>query len=575
MFKFFVSFSKVLFVVSLFVLLSCKEVSNSATVSSNYNCAPVITDKEWYSTNKKAPLFEGLGELSYPIQTQNKEVNDYFNQGLVLSYGFNHAEAARSFYYATKLDTTCAMAYWGYAYVLGPNYNAGMEDDNYERAYDAIQKAIELSKKGTSEREIALINAMSKRYVEEPTSDRYYLDEEYSRAMGLLYARYPDDSEIGTLYAESLMNLHKWDLYDSNGKTKPWTPKILETLQSVLSKYPNHPGANHFYIHAVEQSNKPEMGLESAKKFDEGLVPNAGHLVHMSSHIYIRTGDYHKGTLANLNAIKVDSSYVAACNAQGVYPLSYFPHNQHFMAATATLEGNSKWALSAANAVSKNANLQLMKEPGWGTLQHYYTIPYYVYVKFGKWEEILQMTNGVPGLPYPSAILHYAKGMAYLGKNQVQEAKSELQKLRNIAGNEDLKEITIWDINTTYDLVQIAQNVLHSQIMMKEGQLEKGIRILEEAITIEDSLNYNEPPDWFFSVRHYLGDAQLSAEKFTQAAETYKTDLEKLPKNGWALKGLALALRGQNKTDKAIETNKMFEASWVNADIGLNSSIVR
>lgn len=555
-------------------LLSCKEKPKTPLVSSSYSCAPVVSDKEWYKTFNKAPLFEGLGNLSYPIETENSDVQDYFDQGMVLSYGFNHAEAARSFYYATKLDTTCAMAYWGYAYVLGPNYNAGMEGDNYERAYNAIQKALKLSQNSSNEKEKALIRVMSKRYVKEPTDDRYPLDEDYSDAMGLLYEQYPDDSEIGTLYAESQMNLHKWDLYDKAGQIKPWTPKILETLQHVLSKHPEHPGANHFYIHAVEQSKKVEIGLESAKKFDDGLVPNAGHLVHMPSHIYIRTGDYHKGTMANINAIKVDSSYVSACNAQGVYPLSYFPHNQHFMAATATLEGNSNLAFYAANAVSKNANLQLMKEPGWGTIQHYYTIPYYVYVKFGKWDEILEMTNDVPELDYPSAILHYAKGMAYLGKNQISKARLELNELKKIAKKETLKEITIWDINTVYDLVRIAHKVLESQLMLEDGKSKEGLMLLQEAIAIEDGLNYNEPPDWFFSVRHYLGDAQLSAGRFEDAIATYKEDLNRLPKNGWALKGLELAYKGKNESSKEEEMRQAFLKSWEYADISLNSSIV-
>lgn len=566
---------RILLVSFIVFFFSCKEQVKRPIVTSNYSCAPVVSDREWYNTSNKAPLFEGMGNLSYPIETDKSVVQEYFDQGMVLSYGFNHAEAARSFYYATKLDSTCAMAYWGYAYVLGPNYNAGMEDDNYERAYGAIQKALDLSKNSTNEKEKGIIYAMSKRYVKEPVVDRRHLDVAYSGAMRLLYEQYPNDSEIGTLYAESLMNLHKWDLYEKDGQIKPWTPEILDALQNVLSNDPNHPGANHFFIHAVEQSKKPGKGLPSAKKFDDGIVPNAGHLVHMPSHIYIRTGDYHKGTLANINAIEVDSSYVAACNAQGVYPLSYYPHNQHFMAATATLEGNGHWAIYAANAVSKNANLQLMKEPGWGTLQHYYTIPYYVFVKFGKWDSILGLTNEVPELEYPSAILHYAKGMAYLSKNQNSKAYLELKELKKIAENEKLKEITIWDINTVYDLVQIAHKVLNSQLLLSEGKEDESIQVLREAIVLEDGLNYNEPPDWFFSVRHYLGHAQLSAGRFDDAILTYQEDLERLPKNGWALKGLELAYKGINETEKESETRRAFSKSWEYADISINSSIVR
>jgi len=387
--------------------------------------APLTSDADWYQTNKKAPLFDNLGNHSFQITTQNELAQKYFNQGLILAYGFNHAEAARSFYYATKLDSTCAMAYWGYAYVLGPNYNAGMESDNYSRAYNAIQKAINLSE-DVSQKEMELIWAMSKRYSKEVPKDRTGLDQEYSDAMKKLYDEYPKDPDIGTLYAESLMNLHPWDLYEHDGTAKPWTAEIENTLEDIIEISQQHPGVHHFYIHAVEASSNPERGLKSAKLYDEGLVPGAGHLVHMPSHIYIRTGHYHKGTMANINAVEADSLYVTKCHAQGVYPIAYYPHNYHFLAATATLEGNSYWGILAAEKVSKQVSIQLMKEPGWGTLQHYYTIPYYVYVKFGKWDKILNMPDEVPELVYPSAVRAYSRGMAFLGKGDIENAKKEL-----------------------------------------------------------------------------------------------------------------------------------------------------
>ena len=556
-------------------LMGCHEKNNASLITSNLGCAPITTDREWYAFDNKAPLFEDLGSLHYPIVTQNKLLQKYFNQGLILAYGFNHAEAARSFYYATKLDPDCAMAYWGYAYVLGPNYNAGMENDNYERAFEAIQKALELSRENDTEKERKLIGATAKRYVKEPLEDRSQLDIDYSNALAILTKQYPNDADIGTLYAESLMNLHKWDLYTKEGEPKEWTPKIISTLERIIDEYPEHPGAHHFYIHAVESSNTPEKGLKSARLFDDGLVPNAGHLVHMSSHIYIRTGDYRKGTLANINAIKVDSGYVAACNAQGVYPLSYFPHNQHFMAATATLEGNSKLALYAADAVASNANKQLMKEPGWGTIQHYYTIPFYVYVKFGKWDKILQMENEVTELDYPQAIYHYARGMAYMGKDKIDSAKAELKSLRRIAANQKLKEITIWDINSVYDLVQIAEKVLSAEVSLRDENHLRSLTPLKEAIDIEDSLNYNEPPDWFFSVRHYLGAAQLEHGLYKDAVKTYKEDLQKLPKNGWALKGLTLAYSKLKDSSKLTASNERFREAWATADVELNASVLK
>lgn len=576
--KFYKIVVKLNLILALIVVIGCQKASEKEVgevVRSQVSCAPITTDREWYDSDNIAPLFEGMGNLNFPISTENELVQRYFNQGLVLAYGFNHAEAARSFYYASKLDPNCAMALWGYAYVLGPNYNAGMESDNYERAYEAIQKALKISQENGTEKERDLILALSKRYVEEPIEDRYELDVSYSQEMEALFRKFPDDADIGTLYAESVMNLHPWDLYESSGTPKEWTTKILGALDQVLSDHPDHCGANHFYIHAVESSKTPERGNASSKLLLEGLVPNAGHLVHMPSHIYIRTGEYHQGTLANIKAIEVDSAYVTACHAQGAYPLSYFPHNQHFMAATATLEGNSAWALYAADEVSKNSNEQLMKEPGWGTIQHYYSIPFYVYVKFGKWDEILAMENKVSELDYPSAILHYARGMAFLGQDDLENAREELEELSRLASLESLRDITIWDINSVYELVQISERVLRAEILASEGNYLQGINLLKEAVSLEDGLNYNEPPDWFFSVRHNLGFMQLEAGKPQDAAQTYLQDLERLPKNGWALKGLSEAYELMGEQKESREANEQFMEAWATADVELEGSVLR
>jgi tetratricopeptide (TPR) repeat protein len=562
----------------LLILFGCQNLNqekDNRLNASSLMCGPVTSDREWYNGDNKAPLFERLGNLHFPVSTKDSLVQKYFNQGITLAYGFNHAEAARSFYYATKLDSNCAMAFWGYAYVLGPNYNAGMESDNYERAYKAIQNALTLAQKNTTEKEKDLIEALSRRYVKDPVDDRSPLDQAYAKVMKELYEKYPNDADVSALYAESLMNLHPWDLHDKNGNDKEWTSEIISILEKCIANHPNHPGAHHFYIHAVEASNKPQRALQSAKLFDEGLVPNAGHLVHMPSHVYIRTGDYHKGTLANIQALKVDSAYVRACNAQGAYPLAYYPHNIHFLAATATLEGNSKWALFAAKALQEKANKQLMKEPGWGTIQHYYTIPYYVYVKLGKWNDILEMKNELPDLDYPTAILHYAKGMSYLGKNNLSAAKTELNALEKIASKEALKEITIWEINSAFDLVQIANKVLKAEILAKENNFTQSISLLKEAIDIEDALNYNEPPDWFFSVRHNLGAIQLDAGQYMEAIKTYNQDLNNLPKNGWALKGLSVAYLKAGDLAKQKETESRFKESWSTSDFELKSSVVK
>lgn len=538
-------------------------------------CAPVTSDQEWYKSDRVAPLFKGLDVLNFPISTSNKLVQKYFNQGLVLAYGFNHTEAARSFYYATKLDSTCAMAYWGYAYVLGPNYNAGMESDNYQRAHDAIQTALKLSTKNCTSKEKSLINALVNRYVEKPIEDRSSLDLDFSTAMETVFKTYPNDADVGALYVESLMNLHPWDLWTHEGDAKEWTPRILEVFEQIFEIAPKHPGANHFYIHAVEASSEPVKGLLSAQLFDDGLVPSAGHLIHMPSHIYIRTGDYHKGTLANIRAIESDSSYLTACHAQGAYPLTLYPHNYHFMAATATLEGNSEWGILAAEKVSEHSNRQLMKEPGWGTIQHYYTIPYYVNVKFGKWKDILKMENKDVSLQYPDGVRHYARGMAFVGLGKMEDAKKELEALKFISNDDSLKEVTIWDFNNTHQLLQIAKRVLEAEILANEKEFGKSITLLNEAVNLEDALVYQEPPDWFFSVRHHLGAIQVEAGKFQNAVTTYQEDLNRLPKNGWAMHGLKLAYSKLNNSEKASEIQNQLDQIWATADIKLSSSRIK
>lgn len=558
------------------LFFSCKKESSEKTVKekNSMSCAPPVVDAQWYTSDNKAPLFKGMDVIDYPITTKNPEVQKYFNQGLALAYGFNHAEAARSFHYATKLDPECAMCYWGFAYVLGPNYNAGMEPDNYERAYKAIQQALKLKDKVT-EKERALIEALAKRYVEKPVDDRSNLDIAYSNAMKEVNRRFPEDININALYAESVMDLHPWDLYEKNGTPKQWTPEIVGLMEKILKKDPKHIGANHFYIHAVEASHTPERGNAAAKFFDDGNAASFGHLVHMPSHIYIRTGEYHKGTMANLNAVKVDSNYVTMCHAQGAYPLAYYPHNYHFLAGTATLEGNSKWALMGATETAKLVHPDNMVIPGLTTLQHYYTIPYFVAVKFGKWDEILKMKLVSDTLKYPAAIAHYAKGMAYLGKKDFNKAKAEFIKLEVVSHDKSFEKMTIWEINSMSSIVNIASNVLKAELLASEKKYDQSIKLLMKAVKIEDGLNYNEPPDWFFSVRHHLGAIQIEAGKYDDAIKTYEEDLRRLPKNGWAHHGLKSAYQKLNNKAKVREMEQLISQSWATADIKITTSRIK
>lgn len=558
----------------LLILLACKVKESDlkpAFPPAGNMCAAKTTDAEWYKGDNKAPLFDGLGDLQYIITTKFPEAQKYFNQGLTLSYAFNHAEAARSFHYATKVDPDCAMCFWGFAYVLGPNYNAGMEPDNYERAFTAVQRALKLIDKA-SPKEADLINALAQRYVADPPETRGHLDSAYSHAMKMLFTKYPEDPEIAALYVESVMDLHPWDLWDKQGNPKPWTPELISILESVMQKFPKHPGVHHFYIHAVEASFTPERGLVSAKLFDDGIIPNAGHLVHMPSHIYIRTGDYHLGSIANINAVKIDSQYVSSCHAQGAYPLAYYPHNYHFLAATATMEGKEEWALLGAQKVSDHADRDLMKDPLWGTLQHYYTIPYFVHLKFGNWDEVLQMNNFDTSLKYPQAVRNYARGYAFLAKGEMDKAFKEWQILDSLSRDSSLAEITIWYINNVQTITQIASKVLYAEILASKKQYEESIKLLKEAVAIEDGMNYNEPPDWFFSIRHHLGAVLIEAGQYDEAIKVYERDLQWWPKNGWALHGMKKAYIAKKDKKALAKTEALIAEAWKHADLQIHES---
>lgn len=555
-------------------IVSCNNsnTSNSKAVSASVvGCyVPPTNDRDWYSTGKKAPRFDGLGGIQFSISTQHPEAQEYFNQGMMLAYGFNHAEAARSFFEASRLDSTCAMAYWGFAWVLGPNYNAGMESDNYERAYAAVSKAKSLLSRATA-RETALVEALEQRYAAEAPADRSPLDQAYAAAMKNVFDRYPADPDIGALYAESLMNLHPWDLYDKNTRQpRAWTPGIVQVLERLLQQHPTHAGTHHFYIHAMETSATPEKALASAYLLDT-LVRGAGHLVHMPSHIYINTGDYHLGTLSNIRASAVDSTYSVACNAQGAYPLAYYPHNDHFLVATATLEGNAALAWRVARKLQTHTHQQIMRSEGWGTLQHYYTIPYYVGVKLSMWDSLLSLPAPAEDLLYPRAIWHYARGMAFAGQKNLSAAGEELDALSRLAADSSLKNLSVWNINTMADLAQIAREVLSASIAVQKKQGAVAVEALQRAVAMEDALNYNEPPDWFFSVRHHLGAVFLQLEKPAEAEAVFRQDLKTWRRNGWALLGLSRALAMQGKKEEAENTQRAFEEAWKYASFKLDS----
>jgi tetratricopeptide (TPR) repeat protein len=517
-------------------------------------CAPEVLDKSWYTSGKKAPIFSGLEGIHFPITTTSKEAQQYFDQGLMLSFGFNHAEAGRSFYEAARQDSSCAMCWWGFAYVLGPNYNAGMEPDNFQRAYDAAQKA-KMHAGNVTGKEKALIDAIQFRYTNDTTVGRPQLDSAFAVAMRKVYHQFPGDVTVASLFTESLMDLHPWNLWKKDGTIQPWTPEIVSVLEKCLAQEPRHVGANHFYIHAVEMSQTAEKSLPSANLLLD-LVPGSGHLVHMPSHTYIRIGKYHDGVIANQKAVMVDSLYMEACHAQGVYPLAYYPHNHHFIAACATFSGESKAAMVGARATSEHAHKKLFKEPAWATLQHYYSIPWYVQVK----------------LKYPLVVWNYAQGMAALATNNVADANKNLATIREIMKDTTIRELTIWGINNVYDLCLIAEKVLEGEISAKEKKYSNAIKLLKEAVVMEDALNYDEPPDWFFSVRHHLGAVIVESGTYMDAIKIYEEDLKIYRENGWALRGLMNVYEklADNRKYKAVK--ERFDEAWKYADIQISSS---
>jgi tetratricopeptide (TPR) repeat protein len=547
------------------------EAATAKPVTANYSCAtPATTDTLWYSSGKKAPLFKGLEGLHFPITTKNKESQRYFDQGLMLSFGFNHAEAARSFFEATRQDSKCAMNYWGFAYVLGPNYNGGMEKDNFQRAYKAVTKAKSLAS-SCSQKEKDLIEALSQRYSNDTNVVRTMLDSAYAVAMRKVYRKYPNDVTIGSLFAESIMDMHPWNLWNKDGTAQPWTPEIMTVLKKGIQLEPKHAGANHFYVHATEMSKHAEDALYSADLL-RTLVPGSGHLVHMPSHTYIRIGRYHDGVVTNQKAVAVDSLYLEACHAQGAYPLGYYPHNYHFIAACATLDGESKAAMEGAIKTANHAHKKLLRDPAWATLQHYYTIPWYVEAKLGLWDDIQHSKAPEKDLKYPLVVWHYAQGMAMLSKNNTVEAKKHLDAMRKIMTDTKIKDLTIWGINNVYDLCTIASKVLEGEINAKDKKYNVAIALLKEAVHQEDALNYDEPPDWFFSVRHHLGAVLIDTGQYKAAVKVYEEDLQNYPKNGWALKGLMNAYDKLGDKKKYNEMTSLFETAWKYADITISSS---
>ena len=519
-----------------------------------------------------AHLLEGLGNHRFPVTAKHPDVQRWFDQGLMLTYGFNHDAAERSFLKATELDPSCAMCWWGASLVLGPHVNAAMDPADNADAWQRLQRARALAPQA-SEREQAFIEALSARFAEDPPEDRRALDEAYAVAMRELARKRPDDLDAAVFFAEALMDLQPWDYYDAELRPKGHTSEVVATLESVMARNPDHAGALHLYVHAVEASSDPHRGAAAADRLRE-LVPGSGHLVHMPAHIYARVGRWHDAVIANQRAVEADDAYLALCrgNTQGVYPLGYVPHNHHFLWFAASMEGNGALAKSSAAATAERTDLQdLMRQPGFAGLQHYWMTPWFDRVRFGRWDEIAAMDNPAPDLPYVTTIWHYARGMAAIRQGRNEAAAEHLAAMRPLAADPAMDALMVWDRYPLAYAARIAERTLAAEIAASDKQYDEAVAALREAVAIEDGIPYDEPPGWHAPVRHTLGAILLDAGRAADAEAVYREELQRNPANGWSLFGLAKSLEAQRKPE-ADGVSKQFTEAWRNADVELASS---
>ncbi|CAL1238954.1 tetratricopeptide repeat protein [Candidatus Methylocalor cossyra] len=502
--------------------------------------------------DSEPPLWENLGALSYPITTRQARAQRYFDQGLKLAYAFNHLEARRAFRMAEKLDPECALCLWGEALVLGPNINAPMDGSAVGPAWSAIRQAKALGKHASA-KERALIEALSKRYAKAPKTDRKALDRAYAAAMGKLHGRYPEDADIAVLYAESLMDLSPWDYWRDGGRTpKGRTADTLKVLERVLAQHPDHPGAIHYYIHMVEASDRPERAEPYAERL-AALAPGAGHLVHMPGHLYYRLGRYRDALEANRAAIAVDEAYLKETGAAGFYAQAYYPHNVHFLLASAQMAGDGDTALAAADKLAG-----LIPDAAARTVplaQPIKVAPYFAKAQFSAPEAVLKLPEPGPELPYVQAMWRYARGVALATTGAGREARAELDALAEIARTADFTGLSAAGIPAP-DIVRIAQAVLTARIAQAEGEYGKAAASLEKAAVLQDRLPYMEPPYWYYPVHRSLGAARFLSGDLAAAERELQASLRAAPNDAWALWGLSEVYRKQGKADAAAEVER-------------------
>jgi tetratricopeptide (TPR) repeat protein len=506
------------------------------------------------------PLMEGLGALRLTITTFSNQAQRFFNQGYRLAWGFNHDEARRAFRKAQWLDPDCPMCYWGEAWVLGPNINAPMDHGANPPALAALEKAQRLASRATP-REQALIRALAARYSQDPKAERAQLDAAFAAAMRDVTANFPRDNDIATMYADALMNVSPWDYWEAGGtRLKAPVSELVRTLEGVLQRRSDHAGAIHLYIHAVEASANPRRAERHADRL-VGLMPGAGHIVHMPSHIYYRIGRYKDALATNRAAVQVDEAYLAKEKPSGVYPLGYYPHNVHFVMISAQMAGDGPSAIAAASKLSKLIPDAAARE--FLLLQPVKAAPYFAHAQFSNAETIFVLPDPGADFPYMQSIWRYARGVALAGKGKLTAAGHELAEIERIVKRADFKGFDEWKI-PAQETGRLAAHVLRARIAQGKHDLDTAVREFEAAVKIQDALPYMEPPYWYFPVRQSLGALLVLRGETRRAREVFGQSLARAPNNAWALYGLAEAYAREGRKREARAIVRRFERAWIN-----------
>ncbi len=508
------------------------------------------------------PLYDDLGSHHRAITTATENAQAYFDQGLRLQYAFNHPEAVRSYEYALELDPDCAMCLWGIALASGPNINGSMTDESGRRAFEAVGRAQELAAASGTEAEQRLIGALSARYGPNPALDRAVLDSAYAAAMAELAEANPDDPDILTLYAAALMNLSPWNYWQGDYRDRmpnAGTDRILATLETAIELNIDHPGACHYYIHAVEAAF-PERAVVCADRL-AALMPGAGHIVHMPGHIYIRVGRYADAVAVNEHAVHQDETYIRDQGISSIYTGAYYPHNYHFMAFAATMAGMSEKAIEASRIVSPKVPLEVARQVSW--IQNAVVLPHLTYLTYGRWQQVLEEPLPLEELEHATLLARYARGVAFAAQGRIEQANEVLEIIVAIAADSEPADNPV---------PAITMHVLAGEIALRSGSADGAVDHFAAAVALEDEMLYEEPPLWYYPIRHSLGRALLEAGRPADAERTYRADLDRFRENGWSLFGLATALVEQKKSAEAAAVWVRFRDAWADADVELAAS---